>query len=395
MIAQPDGLEEAIRLRWTSVSEQKLEFITIGLDDFDASKPPQVDLLFAPAILLGSMVEGGWVSDLPEEVAARVGNKGQTDSNNKVDYPSHWMDMVRYGKKTYALPLGCTLQLIGIEKPANESTPSDTSATDHRFHMVDWSNSRVTPKQSTVFTDPDIVDHFLTIAATKRPNAYEGSLFFKLVDCSSRVSEPWMVEAATLLRALCSGKADDTRRLLYLGWPDNTTPENLQWSIPVYRQTMDAQEEAVAEANQQASQIRAVIDGSKGSGVFLSSRTRQSSKATFFLKWISEATQIAAFSKLWSWSFPESTVDDPNNSTYASVSYRAAMADDIASTFQIKNGMVYRAEFKKALEQIVVDPNVDILQTLERCRQDLNLLTEKFGRDQQQDSLERTLGLRE
>ncbi len=393
LIEQPDALEEIVRLRWASVSEQRLEFQKASIRDLDLKKPAPTDLIIAPTMLIGSFVEQDWIRELPKEVLIRLESNGP-GTENRVEFPPHWLNGVKYAKKSFGIPITCTLTLAGFASDIDLSKLTQSKDASNRLSendiRIEWERLRVeSPSSTSTFIEPDIVDQFFMVASSNKQNAYEGSLLFKLVDCSSRISEPWMVDSAAALRNLYASANSEEKTLCSLGW--SWSDSSTEWYIPTVANSSDAE-------NFNSNDIilnKAVIDAAKGSAVFLSSRTRQSSKSVFLMNWLFEPSQVEAIQKAWTLN-PNVNVPVPAvQNSYVSVSTAAAKSDDIPVLFQIDEGHRYRFELKSALEEIVANPQADVLQILERCRQRMNALTDSIGRDHQQDSLERSLGLRE
>ena len=81
--------------------------------------------------------------------------------------------------------------------------------------------------------------------------------------------------------------------------------------------------------------------------------------------------------------------------SYRDLAFQASSLEDIPIFFQIRNGALYRNELKQTLQRVVADSSLSVAAAMEECRSKWDELTTSFGRDQQQQSLEKTLGLRQ
>lgn len=396
LVSQPESLQETIKTRFATVSELKLEFITLRDEDVDGGESPQLDIIVAPAHLLGTMVEGKWNSELPKELVENQLTSRNSDDSKTVAFPQHWLSLAQYGKAYYGVPFGASLVLAGLPVDQTSKQQSRSKSSLAPSLSLDWSKYRLSKTNDTNPLSSDIVDHFLVVASSYRPDVYDASLLFKLLDCSSRLSEPWAVQSVTTLRELYSANAADRLPLtlgLDLSQPDTG---NIAWQVPTVKRastaTNSASPNSTGDASKDVSDWSALTDSTHSPIFLLSASTRQSSKSIFFLNWICEQGQRTALAKNWPCSFPVSEgASLPNG--YRDVAYKASNADDISTFFKLRHGSRYRAVLHRTLTSIVTDPSLDVARSMEECRLECDNITESLGRDFQQDSLERSLNL--
>jgi hypothetical protein len=398
LITQPSNLEDMIKTRWATVSEQKLEFVSLSQEDLNGTESPQLDLLVAPAMLIGTLVEEKWVSELPNELV----QSQLTDENMKgVDpnaFPTHWLTMARYGKLSYGVPFGASLMLVATEAGSSGDTAQVSTADRSVNSMlpsltIDWARYRLAPPTEANPLSSDIVDQFLVIASSRRPNLYDVSLLFKLVDCNSRLSEPWAIESAQVLRELYQAPQSENRTPIVLGWEQSQSQTNLDWYLPKVKRKTNLASSSNKQSNEmlESREWSVLVDSARAPILYLSSRTRQSSKSIFFLNWMCEQSQRSALAKAWPWSFPTAEGGPPNG--YRDIAYRASGTDDISMFPKFRHALRYRSAIHRTLRRIVEEREVNIAKTMEECRLECDQITTTLGRDFQQDSLERAFNL--
>jgi hypothetical protein len=383
LIAQSKELEENVRLRWGSVSDLRLEFISLDEAALDDEEVPKLDIVVAPTMLIGSLVEREWVSKLPENVVALLKPSEQNPTPQNLQIPNHWLSSVEYAKSIWGVPMGCSIVMLKTAKddsaPDNVDTEIDVSVlSKYRFQS---------DAQSTGWNQADLVDQFLLIARTKSPDMYDSSPFFKLIDGSSRLNEAWLIEAAKTLRELHRTNSVDAS-LVELGWPNGGN--ELGWSTPtITRSNIDY------DASGKGSMVkqRIVIDGGRGSAFFMSTRTRQSSKSAFFLSWLCEPSQKTMLAKLspYSYSIPDGSA--PTSGTYADAAFNISFSDNVTASFRMNNGQQYRKLLFDTLRSIISSESVDVEQAMQECSTKWDTLSNSLDTKKQKDSLERSLGL--
>ncbi len=438
MVDQPVEMQEVLRRRWAGVTEQALEFETSTAEMICSAQPPQFDLVFAPAYLIGTLVERELVSPLPEaiadyELSRRTADQNLADSGPRL--PPLWKLSANYGKEAYALPLGCSLILPSLADGAPGSRQIELPVALNASQTlpalyVNWEQHRVIAANDGVKTQNgesvEYVDIFLAIACTQRPQSYEPSLLFNLVDFSPRLVEDWMLNSARLFKKVMSASPDDDRSLLRVGWaalnkfessstdaaPNEIEPDFI-WHVPLYQSQLSSTSQEESNDDSQKNNWKpvttlelSVVDSGRAPAVFLGSRTRQTSKSILFLRWANESSQRTALSATSPWIprdliFQSNAVSDSQDTAENLMEYRKlvkeiSLRSNVQQCFRVHQGHLYRQELNTALTDILALPDdARIPARMQQCLNSWLTITNSIGREAQQDSLEKTLGLRD
>ncbi len=419
LVDQPSEMESILRQRWGSVSDQGLKFELKTASELSLANDLRCDVCICECRLIGQLAERELISNLPPELADVLEPTGRDAATVKL--PATWLRSVSYGKQVYGLPLGCSpllFQFIGADRQASEANVDEKLLP---LVELDWSSVRFSrpdskpPRLEEGAISIDLVDQFLAVACTQRERSYDPSLLFQAVDFGSRLNEPWAIESARLLATLHRRSPSDAD--IVLVGPDEVVLADAAiedqfskaWYVPKYNSEDFAMEKS--SQNEQAKfgsddfelNKVALVDAGHSPAAFISSRTRQSGKSIFFIRWLNELPQRAALARVSPWIQPldAAAKSTPIQNTTFRESYqryalRSAEATDFSRFFQFNGGQEYRTVLLNTLTRIVDSSDRQTIEAMmNACAKSWDQLTESIGRDSQQQSLERALQLRD
>ena len=410
------GLAASLERRWATVSEQPLE--VIAAEELLGGERVQADVWIMPAMTLATMVEGKFVTPLPDGAVGPIAPpEGKAAAGTSL--PAAWVKSGTYGQRLYGRPLGLSLVLARAHAADNpDPVPDGADGADRadgatRALIADWQRVAVRPPGGAAEAyPPDAVDVFLAIAAAKRPRAYEASLLFTELGFKPRLLEPWMVEAAAATAACLRRESAGPSAELVVGWENgegvrdgvsvDSEAAGGDW-LPLATPSPDAagsasEQQVVPETGAAVSTAEvepgrlAAVDAGHAPLVLLSSSTRQSARAIFFLRWFDEPGVVAAVAGELPWAVPLGPA--AAEGSYRRAVLRLSDLRELPAAFAIPEALRYRETLLTTLRTLVeADEGVDAAEAMRRCAQQWEAITESAGRGNQEAALDRVLGL--
>ncbi|MCE3014609.1 MAG: hypothetical protein ACK56W_14385 [Pirellula sp.] len=415
------SLEEDLKLRWSSFSEQPIEIEKVSVDQLAEPLSDKADVWIFPALLTGDMIALNCISPLPNAAVGKPFDiqdspEGQPSRSVTEQWPARWRSASRFGASLIALPLGSP-QLVAVSRNVSLKSldPLDdpNNAVDDRSSiaaqvwsaiLVDSSGYTANPERmkqlisSTTDAQRDaIVDRFLWIASTT--NAKRRG-FFDLNKLKAKLSSPDFVLAADALSVLAAKfpetflttheeawssivSAQGKTKSIAIAFPSDTAPSN----------ELDNRNSAESEALQIS---KIVWNPTGGLLASVGKKTRQTSVASQFIAWLSDGEQRNTLAERSSsverWpAQPSKNSIREDYRLYQNLNNRDSRMEQTTLSIRFQSARKYRSILADTLLEIIQQPETS-REKLEECSQKWNALTESIGLSNIRPSIEQATG---
>lgn len=376
-------LADAIARRWKSISDQPLELRSVDSDKLLAMKSLKADILVVESRCLPTLVERHWISKLPKRLseshASEVSNNGEP-----AQWPLVWRQSATYGQRLWGIPLG--VPMLAIVENADGKSKSPSSWTERvTAHQAEKPEAN-TPEKN--ISDSFILDRFLVIAASLNPTPSDSGFLFNINSARSRLSEPWLIKAATVFGELYSDQPSMAH-----------SPPDATWEL-VAKKSNDW---ALAWPASQSTSALTVfplntwVDSGHGLVASLTTMNRQSSASIRFLIWLNEDAQREEFS---SYSVSIQPVPDrwasvgerTDINRYREIMKRAFDDRFVVHELRFAESFPYRQSLIEALNRILQEPTSAEV-ALQECSLEWDKTTASISREIQKQRLALTFDL--
>jgi hypothetical protein len=418
------SLEEDLKLRWSSFSEQSIEIEKVSVDQLAEPLSDKADVWIFPATLTGDLIALNCISPLPNAAVGKPfdsqdGSDGQLSRSVTEQWPARWRSASRFGTSLIALPLGSP-QLVAVSRNVSLKSldPLDdpNNAVDDRSSIAvqAWSqiladssgNEKETASQermkklisSITHAQRDaILDRFLWIASTT--NAKRRGLF-DLNKLKAKLSSPDFVLAADALSGLAAKfpetflttheeawrsivSAKGNAKSIAIAFPSDTAPSN----------ELDNRNSTESEALQIS---KIVWNPTGGLLASVGKKTRQTSVASQFIEWLSDAEQRNTLAERCSgverWpAQPSKSSIREDYRLYQNLNNRDSRMEQTTLSIRFHSARKYRTILADTLLEIIQQPETS-REKLEECSQKWNALTESIGLSNIRPSIEQATG---
>ncbi len=379
-------LIEAIARRWKSFSEQRLDVQSIDVDQLMSSDSIKADIVIAESRCLPSLAERGWISPLPKQMVDVVAHS-TTSKLHQNEWPLVWRQTASYGQRLWGIPLGVPMVAIVEHTP---SRPDELPTWAERMVEGDSSSRDTDSIDDSPNKVPDtfLLDRFLSIAASMNPRPDESGFFFNINSAQARLTESWLVEAATLFGQLYRKRVDLASLPPEVAW-ESVADKKSHWDLawPPLRGDSSLSVHAPVPW----------VDSGRGLVASCAKMNRQSAVSKIFLNWLDEDTQRQEFSAYSSaiQPLPERwpTVSDRIDvNRYRELMRRAFDDRFVVHELQFAESFPYRQRLVEALQRIVNDPK-SAKTEFEQCTADWDRFTATTGREIQKRRLAKCFDL--
>jgi hypothetical protein len=418
------SLEEDIKLRWSSFSEQPIEIQKVSVDQLADPESDRADVWIFPSPMIGDMIALNCVSPLPNAAVGKPydseeESEGQPSRSVTEQWPARWRSASRFGASLIALPLGSP-QLVAVSRNVSlkslDLLDDPNNAVDDRSSIAveAWSkiladssgsekesaNQERMKKRIASITDVQkdaIVDRFLWIASTT--NAKRRGLF-DLNKLKAKLSSPDFVLAAdalSRLAAICPDtflvtheeawnsivSSQGTMKSIAIAFPSDAVPSN------------DLDNRSSTDSG--ALQISKIVwNPTGGLLACVGKKTRQTSVASQFIAWLSDAEQRNTLAERSSgverWpAQPSKSSIREDYRLYQNLNNRDSRMEQTTLSIRFHSARKYRSILADTLLEIIQQPESS-RETLEECSQKWNALTESIGLSILRPSIEQATG---
>jgi hypothetical protein len=425
------SLEAELSDRWASVSEQPLEIIKIERGVVRSASETPIDVLIYPGSLLGTIHALECIAPLPKPLQQRIefGSKSAVasggedrgtglgfDEETRSAWPSRWHAISKLGKQTMGIPLGAPSWAIatrgadmGSLKELHRALVSGQSTSE--LAVGQWEKFlesaeirfadrleknrealRALLAQRDSIDRRAVVSRYLLIMSTTE-SRYRG--LFDLYKMVSRLNLPEFSRNAKVLERLAvlepstifvspteawEGVATGSA-WMGIGWPRTDGVQGTQVE-------MQAGEFALSPL---------IWNGADGLVVSLGRKTRQSANAAEWIAWFTTEENRIALQQQSSLVELLELDDDRNRVREDYREYQLLQRMEASSVSLELTPRFWRADdllepLADALLDTLADPSVAEERFL-RCKQEWDVLIEKYGRDKLRASVESTIGL--
>jgi hypothetical protein len=390
-----------------------------------AESSKDADLWIYPGKLIGDMIALDCISPLPSAAAGKLfdSNDESTEKHSRSvpeQWPARWRASSRFGSTQFALPLGAP-QLVAVSRnisllpldPLDDPNSkiedrTSTVAEAWRTILTDASPNAANAESQKRFQErlasltesqkDAIVDRFLWIASTT--NAKRRGLF-DLNKVKAKLSSPDFVLAADVLSRLASVFPDtwlathDEAWKVMISQKGNAKSMAIAFPPDALPSNNDSDNRTSAES-EELQFCKVVWNPSQGLLASVGKKTRQTSVASQFIAWLSDAEQrdaLAARStgvERWP-SQPNGNSVRADYRAYQNLNNRDSRMEQPTLAIRFQSSQEYRAILSDYLIQILKEPSSSRVK-LEECAQQWNALTDKIGLSSIRPSIEQATG---
>jgi len=425
------SLESELRNRWASVSDQPLEIIQIERSAVQSPSATAIDVLIYPGNLLGSITVLDWIAPLPKPLQQRI-EFGSDTANSKVRdqggqglgaedeirsaWPSRWLAISKIGKQPMGIPLGAPSWAIatrgadtGPLKELHRALVSSQSTSEiaigqwEKF-LVDAetrfadrldTNRRVLREALTKRDAIDrraVVSRYLLIMSTTE-SRYRG--LFDLYKMVSRLNLPEFSRNAKVLERLAVLEPSTVLVSPNEAW--ESVANGTAWLGIGWPRTDGLQRTQVDSQLGNFALSPLLWNGADGLVVSLGRKTRQAANAAEWIAWFSaEENRIA----LHQHSSLVELIELDNDRNRVREDYREYQSLQRMEASSVTLELTPRFWCADQLLEPLADALLDTLadpsvaeERFVRCKQEWDLLIEKYGKDKLRASVESTIGL--
>ncbi|XZE33469.1 hypothetical protein SH501x_004253 [Pirellulaceae bacterium SH501] len=408
---------DELKIRWQAFSEQPLQIEAISSDKAHSRSADATDVWIYPAHLLGEWVASERVIPLP---AAAAGKPYQPDdefvdseAGTIESWPARWRLVSRYGESNYGLPLGAPLlclagrslpvdKLDRLEDPAKPVEDRTAAATQIWNEILSDASAQIVSPEMTWRESLDglskeqkdaLVDRFLWIAAST--NAKRRGLF-DLTRLQPRLLSAEFVLAAEVLVRITE---------LFPSTTLATHPEAWQYLVGAKGDAVmlaiafpsRSPGASIEGENREAIRCsKLTLNNCLGFQASIGRKTRQTSVASQFVAWLSEAEQRDALAKFTNgverWpGQPNPDLIQPDVRAYYNNSNREQRLEPLTLSLRFAQASKYRDALANALVAILKAPD-KTKDHLGECVNIWNSTTEAIGMLKQRGSVESSMG---
>lgn len=418
------SLEEDLKLRWSTFSEQPIEIKKVSADQLAEPLSDNADVWIFPSALIGDLIALNCVSPLPNAAVGKLydsQNESEVQPNRSVaeQWPARWRSASRFGATLFALPLGSP-QLVAVSRaislksldPLDDPNGliedrSSMAAEAWRSILTDASaNGRdpsIQEKMKSMLSDPSdaqkdaVVDRFLWIASTT--NAKRRGLF-DLTKLQAKLSSPDFVLAADAFSGLARIYPETMLATHDEAWRTLMSQEagskSIAIAFPPETPSKDEQDNR-GPTDTEAIQISKIVwNPTGGLLACVGKKTRQTAVASQFIAWLSEAEQRNTLAErsygVERWpSQPSKNSVREDYRLYQNLNNRDSRMEQTTLTIRFQSARQYRAILADTLLRIVQQPDSS-REKLEDCSQKWNVLSESIGLSKIRPSIEQSTG---
>ena len=415
------SLEEDLKLRWSSFSEQPIEIEKVSVDQLAESLSDKADVWIFPASLTGDMIALNCISTLPNAAVGKLfdtqdSSEGQQSRSVTEQWPARWRSASRFGASLIALPLGAP-QLVAVSRNVSLKSldPLDdpNNAVDDRSSIAAQAWSTILADSSGNTANPErmkqlissitdarrdaIVDRFLWIASTT--NAKRRGLF-DLNKLKAKLSTPDFVLAADALSGLAAKFPETFLTTHEEAWSSIVSAQGKTQSIAIAFPSDTAPSNELNNRNStesEALQISKIVWNPTG-GLLASvgKKTRQTSVASQFIAWLSDAEQRNALAERSSgverWpAQPSKSSIREDYRLYQNLNNRDSRMEQTTLSIRFHSARKYRSILADTLLEIIQQPETS-REKLEECSRKWNALTESIRLSNIRPSIEQATG---
>jgi len=352
-------LVESIVRRWKSISDQPLDLQSVDSEKLLASESIKADVLIFESRCLPTLVERRWISKLPKLVLDTHSSES-SNSDGNTHWPLVWRQSATYGQCLWGIPLGVPMMVI-VESSEEKSPPLTTWA--ERISARKSKAAKTLSTDNLVATsDSLLLDRFLIIAASMNPKPSETGFLFNINSARSRLSEPWLGNAATVFAELYSDQLNLASVQPDLAW-ELVAKKQADWAL--------AWPSSRGESSSTVQSPKSWVDSGSGLIVSLTTMNRQSSASIRFINWLNEDSQRQEFSSHTAgiqplperWNVSGERIDV---NRYREMMKRAFDDRFVVHELRFAESFSYRQSLIEALKRILKDPATAEVE-LQKC----------------------------
>ncbi len=435
------SLEAELSNRWASVSEQPLEILKIDRGAIRSASETPIDVLIYPGNLLGTMNALEWIAPLPKPLQQRIElglsefgpseyrtkstmatggeyrDKGVGfDEESRSAWPSRWLAISKLGKQTMGIPLGAPSWAIatrgadtGSLKELHRALVSSQSTSElaigqwekflesaeNRFEDRLEKNRetlRALLAQRESIDRRAVVSRYLLIMSTTE-SRYRG--LFDLYKMVSRLNLPEFSRNAKVLERLAVLEPSTIFVSPTEAW--ESVAAGSAWIGIGWPRTDGLQGTQVEVQAGEFGLSPLLWNGADGLIVSLGRKTRQSANAAEWIAWFSREENRIALQQQTSLVELLELDNDRNRVREDYREYQSLQRMESSSVSLELTPRFWHADellepLAEALLDTLADPSIAEERFL-RCKQEWDVLIEKYGKEKLRASVESTIGL--
>lgn len=413
-----DGsFKEELQIRWQAFSEQPLQVDAITADQALSRSADATDVWIYPAHLLGEFVASERLVPLPTAAAGKPYQPDNAFADSEIStiesWPARWRLVSRFGEANYGLPLGAPLlclagrnvpvdKLDRLEDSAKPVEDRTAAANEIWKEILDGTTAQPASPDKTWRESLDglgkeqkdaLVDRFLWIAAST--NAKRRGLF-DLTRLQPRLLSAEFILAAEVLVRIADLFPSTTLATHSEAWQRlvGAKEDSAMLAIAFPSRSSDATTEGENREAIRCSKL--TLNNCLGLQASIGRKTRQTSVASQFVAWLSEAEQRDALAKFTNgverWpGQPNPDLIQPDIRAYHNNSNREQRLEPLTLSIRFAQASKYRNPLAKALVAILKSPDKTKDQ-LGECVTVWNSVTESIGMLKQRGSVESSMG---
>lgn len=408
---------DELQIRWQAFSEQPLQIESITADQAVARSADATDVWIYPAHLLGDWVSGERVIPLPTAAAGKPYQPDSEIAESGVgtieSWPARWRLVSRFGESNYGLPLGAPLlclagrntpieKLDRLEDSAKPIEDRTAAAAEIWKEILDGAKTQAVSPDKTWRESLDglgkeqkdaLVDRFLWIAAST--NAKRRGLF-DLTRLQPRLLSAEFVLAAEVFVRIAELFPSTTLATHSDAWQRLVGAKGDDAILAIAFPSRSSGASSEGENREAIRCSKLMLNNSLGFQASIGRKTRQTSVASQFVAWLSEAEQRDALAKLthgverWPGQ-PNPDLIQPDVRAYYNSCNREQRLEPLTLSIRFAQASKYRDVLANALVAILKTPDKTKDQ-LGECVNAWNSITESVGMLKQRGSVESSMG---
>lgn len=408
---------DELQIRWQAFSEQPLQIQAITAEQAMSRSADATDVWIYPSHLLGEWVASERIIPLPNAAAGKPYQPDNESGDSGIEaiesWPARWRLVSRYGESNYGLPLGAPLLSLAVRnlpidkldrledsaKPVEDRTAAaseiwkeilDGAAANAPVIDTSWRESLAGLGKEQ---KDALVDRFLWIAAST--NAKRRGLF-DLTSLQPRLQSAEFILAAEVLVRIAELFPSTTLATHSEAWQRLVGTKGDVAMLAIAFPPRSTESTLDGENREAIRCSKLTLNACLGFQASVGRKTRQTSVASQFVAWLSDAEQRDALAKYTTgverWpGQPNPDLIQPDVRAYHNNSNREQRLEPLTLSIRFAQASKYRDALANALIGALQSPD-QTKDQLRKCVTEWNSITESIGMLKQRGSVESSMG---